>query len=109
MAEKTEHIIILVTTSTFQEAERIAQALVEKRLVACGNIIRNVHSIFWWKETLETEREALLILKSRAKLFSDIVAAVQELHSYEVPDIIALPIVAGSEKYLAWIDEETKS
>jgi len=108
MEKQAENIIILITTSSFHEAERLAKTLVERRFVACGNIVREVHSIFWWKDSLETEQEALLILKSKMSLFSEIVAAVQSLHSYDVPEIIALPIIAGSEAYLDWLTKETQ-
>jgi periplasmic divalent cation tolerance protein len=104
----SEYILVLITASSAQEAEKLGRALVEKRLAACGNIIQDIRSVFWWKHTLSTEQEALLIIKSRASLFPTIVNAATALHSYEVPEIIAIPIIAGSERYLKWIDEETQ-
>ena len=86
----------------------LSKALVEKKLAACGNIVPDVRSVFWWQGTLEIDQEVLLILKSRFALFSEIIAVVKSLHSYDEPEIIALPIFAGSESYLAWIDQETQ-
>lgn len=105
----TEYILIFVTASSVQEAEMIAKALVEKRLAACGNIVPAIRSIFWWQGNLENEQETLLILKSRTALLSDIIAVVKALHRYAEPEIIAMPIFAGSESYLAWIEKETQS
>ena len=105
----TEYILTFITTGSVQEAEMIANALVEKKLAACGNIVPAIRSIFWWQDHLENEQEALLILKSRSTLLPDIIAVVKALHSYAEPEIIAMPILAGSESYLAWIDKETQS
>jgi periplasmic divalent cation tolerance protein len=104
----SDYILVFVTTASAQEAEQLGKTLVEKRLAACGNIVQDIHSVFWWKETIETEQEALLILKSRAELFPTIINEVKSLHSYEVPEIIAIPIISGSEDYLKWIYEETQ-
>lgn len=108
MNGKSEYIIIFVTASSLQEAEKLATALVEQRLAACGNIISDIRSVFWWKDQLEVEQEVLLMLKSRSELFSEIVAAVKKIHSYDVPEIIALPIISGSEDYLDWLNGETR-
>jgi periplasmic divalent cation tolerance protein len=104
----SDYILVFITTSSSQEAEKLGKAMVEKKLAACGNIISDIRSIFWWNNSIETEEEALLILKSRAVLFSELITAVKSLHSYEVPEIIGLPIIAGSKEYLRWIDEETQ-
>lgn len=101
------HIIVFVTCSSAEEAEMIASTLVEKHLAACGNIVPAIRSIFWWKDSLEQEQEVLVMLKSRAELFPQIEEAVTSLHSYEVPEIIAIPLVAGSAAYLTWLDRET--
>ena len=105
----TDYILIFVTASSVHEAEQLGKTLVEKRLAACGNIIQDIRSVFCWKNMIETEQEALLLLKSRAALFPLIKDLVISLHSYEVPEIIAIPIVSGSEDYLNWIDEETQA
>ncbi len=104
----SDYILVFITAASPQEAEQLAKALIEKRLAACGNIIPEIRSIFWWKEVIETEQEVLLMLKSRAVLFPTIVNVVTSLHSYDIPEIIAVPITSGSENYLKWIDEETK-
>lgn len=104
-----EYILTFITTGSVQEAEILAKTLVEKKLAACGNIVPAIRSIFWWQGKLENEQEALLILKSRSALLSDIIRVVKTLHSYDEPEIIAIPILAGSESYLAWIEKETQS
>jgi periplasmic divalent cation tolerance protein len=103
---KKQHIIILVTAPSQEIGELIANTLLEKKLVACVNFVTPVISLFSWQGDIEREGEVLLILKSRADLFeSELIPAVEALHPYEVPEIIALPILMGSAKYLNWIDE----
>ena len=103
-----EHfIVIFVTASSEEEAEKIAQSLVEKRLVACVNIIKDVQSVFRWKGKILDEKELLLIIKTRKKLYKNVEKEVKNLHAYEVPEIIALPIISGSKDYLYWVDSET--
>jgi periplasmic divalent cation tolerance protein len=99
------HIVVLITTKNREESERIATALVENKLIACANIIDGIQSVFWWQEKVDRAQESLLVLKSRKSCFSKIVKTVKSLHSYEVPEIIALPIIGGSKDYLKWIDE----
>lgn len=102
----TDHVVIFITASSRDEAEQICRALVEERLIACGNLIYPIRSIFRWKEEVCREEEVLLIAKSRQELLHRIVRRVRQLHSYEVPEVIALPIVGGSPAYLQWVDEE---
>ena len=102
-----DFIIILVTASSEEEAKKIAQVLVEKRLAACVNLIKDIRSIFRWKGKLSDENEILLIIKTRKKLYKNVEEEVISLHSYEVPEIIALPIILGSKDYLYWVDSET--
>jgi periplasmic divalent cation tolerance protein len=102
------HLLVSITTSSSEEAERVAEALVQDRLAACVNIVPAVISIYHWQGEVHRDSEVLLIAKSRAELFESLAARVKELHSYEVPEIIALPIVAGSKAYLSWIDESVK-
>ncbi len=99
------HIIIFVTAKDIREARTISQALVRERLVACANIIQGVESIFWWDKKVDNSKEVLLILKTQRKLFKKVKDIVQSLHSYSVPEIIALPIVEGNRDYLKWIDD----
>lgn len=97
--------IIFITASNKKEAKKIAQALVGRRLCACVNIIDKVESLFWWKGKIDSAKETLLIIKSRKDKLSKIMALVRSLHSYSVPEIIALPIIGGYGPYLRWIDE----
>jgi periplasmic divalent cation tolerance protein len=104
----TDKRIVLVTCSSTKEAKRIARALVGRRLAACGNIFTApVNSIYRWKGRVERSSEVLLILKTTRKRFAQLQAAVQQLHSYEVPEIIALPVAEGFSGYLNWISEST--
>lgn len=104
---KQDFIVVLVTTANRAEAEQIGQFLVEKKLAACCNIVDPIFSIFHWENKICQENEVLLIIKSVKNRFDAIVAEVKKLHSYTTPEIIALPIVSGSEDYLNWIKTET--
>lgn len=100
--------IILITTSSKQEAENIINELLTLKLIACANIINDIKSFFWWKDRVENASECLIILKSDEKYFSEIEKIVKSIHSYEVPEIIALPIVIGSREYMDWINKTIK-
>jgi periplasmic divalent cation tolerance protein len=100
-------MLVLVTTKNEDEAVLIARSLVEKKFVACCNIIKNVRSIYRWQGKLADDAEALMIIKTRQPLFQSLSEEVKRLHSYETPEIIALPIVEGSPSYLDWILKET--
>jgi periplasmic divalent cation tolerance protein len=106
-AEMGDHIIVLVTATSQEEAARIGTSLVDEHLAACVNILPEVRSLFFWEGKTRDEREALLIVKSGLPLMDRLVARVKELHSYTVPEIIALPIVAGSREYLDWMQSST--
>lgn len=97
------YIIVLVTTSSRVEAEKITHSLLEKKLIACANIINPVSSFFSWKGKTDQCEECLVVMKSRVDLFDELSKCVKSLHSYEVPEILALPIVAGSGGYLDWL------
>ena len=101
------YITIFITVGSAEEGENIGKALVEERLIACVNIIPGIRSIFHWEGKICDEEELLLIAKSKEGLFHKIKERVIELHSYDVPEIIALPIPWGSEDYLKWIGEVT--
>jgi periplasmic divalent cation tolerance protein len=106
MARRTNSVIVFVACSTPAEARRIARSAVQKRFAACGNISSaRITSIYRWKGKVERARETLLMLKSTLSAFVGLEAEIRRLHSYEVPEIVALPIVAGSVPYLAWIGE----
>ena len=102
--KKTDRIIVLITAGSEEEAHKIAESLVKGKKAACVNIVPRVDSLFWWKDRLDSARESLLLVKTKASLFPEIVELVKRTHSYEVPEIIALPIIAGSEDYLKWLD-----
>lgn len=99
---------MFVTTSSVGEAERIGQVVVDSRLAACANILQGVRSIFRWDNKVNVESECLIIMKTTLDRFSDLEAAIRQHHSYSVPEIIALPIIAGSIPYLEWITGETR-
>lgn len=102
----SEHVEIQVTCGSLDEADRIADALVERRLAACVQQLP-IRSTYRWDGEVQHDDEILLLVKTRAARFDDVAAAVRELHSYDVPAITAVPIVSGSDDYLAWIDAET--
>jgi periplasmic divalent cation tolerance protein len=102
----SEFVVILVTVGSADEGDRLARALVEERLAACVNRVPTVQSIYRWQGQVESSAEELLIVKTRRDLFARVKDRVQQLHSYSVPEIIALPILEGSESYLRWLQEE---
>lgn len=99
------YIVIFITTSSKKEARHIAEKLIESKLAACVNIVDKIESVFWWQAKVDKSKEALLIVKTRKSLLSKLIKKVKSWHSYTVPEIIALPIMAGNKKYLEWIDE----
>ncbi len=103
----SDEIVVYITASSSEEAEEISRKLLEARLIACANIIPGIVSLFRWKGEICRENELLIIAKSRGALFNDIVGLVRRLHSYTVPEVIALPIIHGSEDYLRWVREIT--
>ena len=105
----TDKLLVLVTCPTAAEAKRIARAVVDARLAACVNLFPGaVQSIYRWKGKVETARERLLLIKTSRKRLGKLRAAVERLHSYEVPEIIALPIIDGNPDYLKWINESVR-
>jgi periplasmic divalent cation tolerance protein len=107
MPEAAAHFVILVTVSSPEEGDRIADALVGERLAACVNRLDGVTSVYRWKGAVERATESLLVIKTRRDLVDVLAARVRALHSYSVPEVVALPIVAGSPDYLRWISAET--
>jgi periplasmic divalent cation tolerance protein len=105
--EKT-HIIVLVTAPNKEEAEKIAHSLLNERLIACANIIGPVHSLFWWQGKIDKAQEHLILMKTRKDLFSKLSEKVKSLHSYQVPEIIAIPIVEGFKPYMEWLESSLK-
>jgi len=103
-----DYIQVVTTTASREDAERIAQALVAERLAACVQVLGPIASTYRWQGTIETAQEWLCLVKSRGELYGKIEDAIRRLHPYEVPEILALPVVAGSGAYLAWLDGELK-
>ena len=108
MAQESNHIVVLITASSVEEAGAIGRALVEQRLAACVNISPGVRSLFRWQGVIEDQAEVLILAKSRSDLLPSVIEAVKRLHSYTVPEVIAVPILGGSPDYLAWIDESVR-
>jgi periplasmic divalent cation tolerance protein len=102
-----DSIIVFITASNREEAAKIAKTLVEEKLAGCVNIISNIRSIYSWQGKVEDEKEVLMIAKSRKRLFNTLEKKVKELHSYAVPEIIAMPVVEGSADYLKWLRDVT--
>ncbi|MBI2830500.1 MAG: divalent-cation tolerance protein CutA [Chloroflexi bacterium] len=100
-------VVVLITASSAQEGNQIARSLLEKRKVACVNIVPSVSSLFWWQDKIDSAEEVMLVAKSREDLLPQVIEIVKQIHSYEVPEIIALPIVGGNADYLQWLNEET--
>jgi periplasmic divalent cation tolerance protein len=105
----TDKIVALCTCASAKEGETIARRLVEKRLAACVNLLPGARSIYHWKGAVEESDEVLLVIKSSRALFNELRAELERVHSYEVPELIALPIVDGSEQYLDWLDHALAS
>jgi periplasmic divalent cation tolerance protein len=103
-----EHIVIFITASNAEEAQKIGAALLDEKLVACVNSIPKVHSCYWWQGSLECSDEVLLIAKTVRPLLETIITKTKKLHSYKVPEIIALPIIGGNPDYLEWIDDSVR-
>jgi len=104
----SDFVVVFVTCGSEEEALKIASALVEEKLAACANMASLLRSIYRWEGKVCDEKEWLLVIKTRQSLFEDLAERVKALHSYSVPEIIALPITEGSPAYLNWISENTK-
>ena len=102
------HIVLFITTADAEEAQRIADVLLKARKAACVNIVPRVSSSFWWQGEPERAEESMLIVKTEAAALDDIIDLVKQHHSYDVPEIIALPIIGGNPDYLDWIGNEVK-
>lgn len=103
----TEYIIVLITAPDEEEAARLSRTIVGERLAGCVNIIRSIRSIYRWQGQMEDGQEVLMIIKTKRALFERLQKRISDLHSYSVPEIIALPLVGGSEQYLNWLGQET--
>ena len=103
-----QQVVVLVTVDSLEAAQKIASVLLERQKAACINIVPRVDSHYRWEGKLETDQEALLIIKTKASLIDELVDLVKEIHPYDVPEVIALPIIGGNRDYLEWIDRETE-
>ena len=106
--KESAYLVILITTDTADEANQIAEDLVKQRKAGCVNIVPGVSSLFWWQGKLDSVEEYLLVAKTKASQLDELVNLVKEIHSYDIPEIIALPIVGGNQDYLEWISKEVK-
>jgi len=97
------YIIVMVTTQTNEEALNIVRRLLDDRLIACANIVGPVSSLFWWENKIDEAKEFLVFMKSRKRLFQRLSSRIKEIHSYQVPEVIALPIIEGLPPYLEWL------
>jgi periplasmic divalent cation tolerance protein len=102
----SEHLVVLMTAGSQEEADHIASTLVEEMLAACVNVVPGVTSVFRWAGEVQREQEWLLIAKTRSEVLGSLTQRVVALHSYDVPEVIALPLVGGNEAYLHWLDGE---
>jgi periplasmic divalent cation tolerance protein len=103
--EEPAYIVVFVTVADAGEAQRISGRLLEQNKIACANIVPKVDSNFLWNGRIESESESLLIIKTRASLLSEVTVMIKDIHSYDVPEIIALPVIGGNRDYLEWIDK----
>ena len=104
----TNALLGMVTCSTRAEARKIAKAILKKKLAACVNIVSSIESHYWWKGKLEKAREFLLLIKTTQARINGVSDEVKALHSYDVPEFIAVPILAGSRAYLAWLEDSLR-
>ncbi len=104
----TEYIEVHSTTNSREEADKICAAVVRARLAACAQISNTIRSSYWWRGKIEQADEYFLIMKTTRDKFGELARVIRENHSYETPDIVAVPILEGSEDYLAWISAETR-
>ena len=103
-----EYIQVSTTTDKKEAAQKVARGVVEKRLAACAQIVGPITSSYWWKDNIEEEEEWLVVMKTRNDLYQELEKAIKDIHSYDVPEILALPVIAGNQAYLDWLDSEVK-
>jgi len=101
----TETLLALSTFANEEDAARVVRVLVEERLIACGNLVPGVRSLYRWQGQVQDEREVLVLMKTRKQDWAALMSRLHELHPYQVPELVAVRIAAGAPKYLAWLDE----
>jgi len=104
----SKYIQVITTVGNKEEAEKILQIVVEKRLAGCAQVIGPITSVYWWKAKIEKAEEWLCFIKSRADLYQELESTIRQVHSYENPEILAMPIINGSKGYLDWLESELK-
>jgi periplasmic divalent cation tolerance protein len=102
----TNKIVVFNTCGSLEEAEQLARRLLEARLAACVNVIMQIRSFYWWQGKIEESGEWLLVIKTSREVFGQVRSVLEAAHSYELPEVLALPVVEGSPNYLAWMDRE---
>jgi periplasmic divalent cation tolerance protein len=100
--------LIYITAGNMEEAKKIGRELISSRLAACVNIIDNMHSMFWWEDKIQEDREVILIAKTKESLVTELIETVKSVHSYDCPCIVSLPILDGNRAFLDWIEEQTR-
>ncbi len=106
--EEFAYTVLFITASNTEEAQQIANLLLNHKKAACVNIVPRVSSLFWWQGKIDSAQESLLMVKTKTSLLGEIITLVKQIHSYDVPEIIALPVVGGNQDYLDWIGKEVK-
>jgi periplasmic divalent cation tolerance protein len=101
-----EYIQVFTTAETQEDAQRIARAVVERRLAGCVQVVGPITSTYWWEGEVQTSGEWLCVIKSQREAYERLEQAILDVHPYEVPEVLAIPVVAGSQSYLAWLDAE---
>jgi len=101
--------MVYITCASIQEAQRIGKEIVERRLAACVNIIEKISSFYWWEGKLQEDKEAVIIAKTKSSLVHELIKKVKDIHSYECPCIVTLPVLEGNTDFLKWIIKETKN
>jgi periplasmic divalent cation tolerance protein len=104
-----KHVLVMITAADNEEARLIAKVLLEQKKAACVSITDGMNSSYWWKGELENATESLLMVKTQARLLDDVITTVKEIHSYDNPEIIALPVAGGSDSYFEWLDESLET
>ena len=104
----SEYIQVFTTAGSREEARTIAGAIVEQRLAACVQVIGPIHSTYWWQGQMETAEEYLCLMKASRDVYRSLEAAIKEVHSYETPEILAMPVLEGNEDYLSWLRGELR-
>ncbi len=102
----TEKIVVLSNCGSEEEARRVARALVEARVAACVNIVPGIQSVYHWQGAIQEDSEWMLVIKSTRPMFDSLAAELRKIHSYQVPEVLAIPVIAGDQNYLDWMDRE---